>query len=298
MSIKAYFLETRPQFLVLSPILVILGMGMALYNGAFNTLYFILAFIGLLLLHTSVNTLNDYSDFKTGIDLKTKRTPFSGGSGFLSSGQLTAPAVLKLGLGSFLLAVPIGVYFLIVRGMQLLPLFVIGGIFVLLYTSYFTRLGSGLPEIVAGLGLGTLPVFGTFLILNGVFTWEALYASVPSGILVCNLLFLNEFPDAEADKFGGRKTLPIILGLRKAAVIYSILTVMVYVWILAGVLLKLMPAWTLLGLLTLPIGIKAITGALRFKQIEELIPAQGANVMTVLLTQLLLGIGYILAHVI
>jgi 1,4-dihydroxy-2-naphthoate octaprenyltransferase len=58
-----------------------------------------------------------------------------------------------------------------------------------------------------------------------------------------------------------------------------------------------MPAWTLLALLTLPFAIKAIQGALTFKQIEELIPAQGANVMVVLLTQLLMGIGYILAHV-
>jgi 1,4-dihydroxy-2-naphthoate octaprenyltransferase len=95
-SVKTYFLETRPQFLILSPILVILGMGMALYNGEFNALYFILAIIGLVLLHTSVNTLNDYSDFKTGIDLKVKRTPFSGGSGILPTKALSASAVLKL----------------------------------------------------------------------------------------------------------------------------------------------------------------------------------------------------------
>lgn len=298
MSAKTYFLETRPQFLILSPILVILGMGMALYNGEFNTLYFILSVIGLLLLHTSVNTLNDYSDFKTGIDLKARRTPFSGGSGILPAKALTASSVLKMGLISFFLAVPIGVYFLIARGLYLLPLFIIGAVFVLWYTSHITRIGIGLPEISAGLGLGTLPVFGTFLILNGGFSWQMLYASVPSGFLVCNLLFLNEFPDAEADKAGGRKTIPIILGHKKAAALYSIITIMVYIWIVAGVILKIMPVWTLLAMLTLPFAIKAIQGAMTFKQLEELIPAQGANVMVVLLTQLLLGIGFILARVI
>ena len=298
MSAKEYFLETRPQFLLLSPVLVILGMGIALYNGAFNTLYFLLSLLGLTLLHISVNTLNDYSDFKTGIDLNAKRTPFSGGSGFLPSGQLTASSVLKLGLGAFILAVPIGVYFLFIRGFYLLPVFVLGAIFVLLYTSHITKLGLGLAEITAGLGLGTLPVFGTFLIINGGFSWAALYASIPSGFLVCNLLLLNEFPDIEADKVGQRKTLPIMLGSKKAAVIYSVLVIVVYIWIAAGVILKLMPALCLLAILTLPIGLKAIKDAMTFKRIEELLPAQGANVMVVLLTQLLLGIGYILARVV
>ena len=273
-------------------------MGMALYNGSFNTLYFVLAIIGLVLLHTSVNTLNDYSDYKSGIDLKVKRTPFSGGSGILPADRLPASTALKMGLISFFLAVPIGVYFLIARGLTLLPIFIIGAIFVFWYTSSITKLGYGLPEIAAGLGLGTLPVLGTFLILHGQFSWAMLYASIPSGFLVCNLLYLNEFPDAEADKTGGRKTLPIILGYKKAAIIYSVITSMVYVWIAAGVLLKLMPAWTLIALLTLPMAIKAIRGSLTFKRVEELVPAQGANVMVVLLTQLLLGVGFVLAHVI
>ena len=292
------FLETRPQFLILSPILIILGMGMALYNGEFNTLYLILAVIGLTLLHISVNTLNDYSDYKTGIDFNVSRTPFSGGSGLLPAKALSPKAVLKLGLGSLFLAVPIGVYFIIERGLTLLPIFILGAIFVVWYTSHITHMGFGMPEISAGLGLGTLPVFGTFLIFTGHFSWDILYASVPSGILVCNLLYLNEFPDIEADIKGGRRTLPITLGRKKAAYFYSFLTIMVYVWIVAGVALNLMPIWTLLGLLTLPFAFKAIKGSLTYKTVEEIIPALGANVIVVLLTQLFMGIGYILAHVI
>ena len=297
MSTKALFLETRPQFLILSPILIILGMGMALYNGEFNTLYLILSIIGLTLLHISVNTLNDYSDFKTGIDMNVKRTPFSGGSGMLPGKSLSAATVLKMGILTFILAVPIGVYFLMERGLTLLPIFVLGGIFVIWYTSHITHMGYGMPEISAGLGLGTLPVFGTFLIFTGSFSWDILYASIPSGILVCNLLYLNEFPDVEADIKGGRRTLPITLGRKKAAWFYAFLTIMVYAWIAAGVVFNLMPAWTLLGLLTLPFAIKAIRGALTYKTIEELIPSLGANVIVVLLTQLFMGIGYILARV-
>ena len=297
MSVKNMFLETRPQFLLLSPILSFLGMSIALYNGSFNTLYFVLAAVGLLLLHASVNTLNDYSDYKTGVDLKTKRTPFSGGSGFLPAGLLKPSTVLTIGLGAIILATPIGIYFLLERGLQLLPLFIIGAIFVLFYTSHIARIGIGLSEISAGLGLGVLPVIGTFIIIHGDFSYSALYASMPSFFLVFNLLLLNEIPDTEADRSGKRRTLPIQFGVRAAAAIYSALIIITYLWILVGAITKIMPYWALLALLTLPVGLKAIKGAMTFKAFEELIPAQGANVMTVLLTQLFLGMGYMLAWV-
>ena len=125
----------------------------------------------------------------------------------------------------------------------------------------------------------------------------AIIASVPSGILVHNLLLLNEFPDVEADSEGGRKTLPISLGKKKTSIIYSVLTVIVYLWIIGGVVAGQMPAFSLIALLTLPFAIKAIRGALKQREADTLVPAMASNVMVVLLTQLLLGIGYILARV-
>ncbi len=295
-SIKIYFLETRPQFLLLSLVLAILGTGMAAASGFFNILHAVLAFLGLLLLHISVNILNDYFDYKSGVDLATSRTPFSGGSGFLPNNILSPRSVLFLGLGAFMLAVPIGIYFISVRGLALLPLFLVGAVLVLAYTSLLTRIGGGMAELAAGLGLGTLPVFGIYYILTGHAAGTAVYASIPSGFLVANLLLLNEFPDAEADKIGKRRTLPIILGARGAAVAYSMLTAAVYVWIVMGVVLKLMPAWTLLGCLTLPMAVKAIAGSFASNDMAKLMPALGANVLVVLLTQLLLGIGFALSR--
>jgi 1,4-dihydroxy-2-naphthoate octaprenyltransferase len=296
MSVKAYLLETRPQFLILSLVLAILGTGMAVASGSISFLWAVLAFVGLLLLHISVNTLNDYFDFKSGVDLATRPTPFSGGSGFLPAGKLTAKEVLWIGVGTFMLAVPIGIYFILERGLPLLPLFIVGAVFVLAYTSFLTKIG-GLSELSAGLGLGTLPVFGIFYILTGEATGAALFASIPSGFLVANLLLINEIPDAEADKVGKRKTLPIILGKRGAAMVYSALTILTYVWIAAGVVAGYMPVWTLLGCLTLPMAFKAISGSFKYDDMSKLIPALGANVMVVLLTQLLMGVGFILSRV-
>ncbi|GAI33863.1 unnamed protein product, partial [marine sediment metagenome] len=116
-------------------------------------------------------------------------------------------------------------------------------------------------------------------------------------ILVHNLLLLNEFPDVEADKKAGRKTTPITMGKAKASILYSVLTVVVYLWIIGGVVAEVMPVFSLIALLTLPFAIKAIRGALKSQDMDKLVPAMANNVLVVLLTQLLLGIGYILARV-
>jgi 1,4-dihydroxy-2-naphthoate octaprenyltransferase len=111
------------------------------------------------------------------------------------------------------------------------------------------------------------------------------------------LLFLNEFPDVEADQKANRKTTPIIAGRATASVVYTVATIAVYVWIIAGVILRIMPAWASLALLTIPLAIKAIQGARRFDEPAKFMPAMASNVLLILLTQLLLGIGYILARV-
>lgn len=293
MKAKKWFLEIRPQFLILSVVLAFLGTSIAWYDGYFHFGHAVLAFFGLLLAHISINTLNDYFDYRSGIDLETKRTPFSGGSGVLPAALLKPRQVFWLGMGSLLLATPFGIYFIIVRGWPLLPLLLIAAVCILVYTPFILK--TRWPEWAAGLGLGTLPILGTYFIQSGTYTWPLLLASIPSGILVHNLLLLNEFPDIEADGKAGRKTLPITMGQVKASRVYSALTIIVYLWIIGAVVAGQMPAFSLIALLTLPLAIKAIRGALKPGDMSKLVPAMASNVQVILLTQLLLGIGYILA---
>jgi 1,4-dihydroxy-2-naphthoate octaprenyltransferase len=281
--------------LILSVVLAFLGTTIAWYDGAFHLGFALLAFLGLLLAHISVNVLNDYFDYKSGVDLAAKRTPFSGGSGILPAAMLTPRQVLWLGTVSFLLAIPIGVYFITVRGWPLLPLLLIGALCILLYTPFILK--TRWPEWAAGLGLGTLPVLGAYFIQTGNYTLPVVIASIPSGILVHNLLLLNEFPDVEADKKANRKTLPIIFGTRRAGIIYSILTVLVYLWIIGGVVARQMPIFCLIALVTFPLAVKAIQGALKPEEMSRLMPAMGNNILIIMLIQLLLGVGYILATI-
>jgi 1,4-dihydroxy-2-naphthoate octaprenyltransferase len=284
MKAKLYFLETRPQFLVLSVVLTFLGTSIAWYYGFFNLADAILAGVGLILAHASCNTLNDYFDYTSGIDRVTNRTPFSGGSGMLREGLLQPKEVLRIGIVCLALDIPVGIYFIIVKGWLLLPLILFAAFCILFYSPAILK--THWPEWSPMLGLGAVPVLGLYVAQTGAFSIPAIMAAMPSGFLVHNLLLLNEFPDVEADKIAGRKTLPITIGRHGAAIVYTVFTALVYVWIAVAVVLKMMPAFCLIAFLTAPLAIKAIRGSFQYGDMSKLVPAMANN-----------GIGYVLAGV-
>ncbi|MFC2010131.1 prenyltransferase [Chloroflexota bacterium] len=295
---KKWLMVIRAPFLPLSVVLAFLGACIAWYTpgGAFHWGYALLAGFGILLAHISVDVLNEYFDYRSGIDLETVKTPFSGGSGALPEGLVTARQALWLGLGCFIILIPIGVYFTLTKGWLLLPLLLVAAFCILIYSPFILK--TRWPEWAPGLGMGALPVLGMYFAQTGQYTVPAIIASVPSFILVHNLLLLNEFPDVEADQKAGRKTTPITLGKKKASIFYSITTALVYIWIIGAVIAGQMPPFSLIALLTLPLAIKAIRGALQSQDRGKLMPAMASNVMVVLITQALLGVGFILARVV
>jgi 1,4-dihydroxy-2-naphthoate octaprenyltransferase len=291
---KKWLMIIRAPFLPLSIVLAFLGASIAWYNGNFSWGYAVLAGFGILMAHISVDVLNEYFDYKNGIDLNTERTMFNGGSGALPEGLLTEKQALWLGIGSFIVIIPIGVFFVLKTGWALLPLLLVAAVCILIYSPIILKIRW--PEWAPGLGMGALPVLGAFFVQTGQYTGPAVIASVPSFILVHNLLLLNEFPDVNADAGAGRKTTPIAFGMNNAAKFYSVMTALVYVWIIAFVIAGQMPVITLIGLLTLPMAVKAIRGSMKYDDRPSLISAMGANVQVVLITQLLIGIGFILSR--
>lgn len=290
-----WMMVIRTPFLLLPLALAVLGTCAAWYDGAFHFGHAFLAFLGLLLAHISVNVLNEYHDYHSGVDFKTTRTPFSGGSGALPEGLVSSRQALILGWAALLINVPIGIYFCLVRGWALLPLLIVGGVTIVLYTPLFLKMGY--PEWAPGLGLGALPVLGLYFVQTGQYTWTALAAAIPPFLLVHNLLLLNEFPDIDADRSAGRRSLPIAAGRKTAAMLYSIFSVLVYIWIVIAVIIGWMPAPVLLGLLTIPFAVNGIRGALNSTDPKLLMAGMGSNVIMVLLTQVLMGAGFVLARI-
>jgi len=300
LKLKGVLGVIRAPFLLLAVVLGFLGASVAWYEHQkyaepFDLGYAFLAGFGLLIAHACVNIWNEYFDYRSKVDFRTPRTPFSGGSGALPAGLMTEKQALCLGIITLAVAAAIGIFFTVATDILLLPLLIGSGIIIIIYTPIILKMGY--PEWAAGLGLGTLPVIGAYFVHGGEYHASALIAAIPSGILVHNLLLLNEIPDADADKSVGRRTLPIVLGRRNAAIVYSALMIVMYLWIIGAVRWGDMPSFTLLGLLTLPLGFKAIRGGFQFAEMNKLVPALANNVFVVLLTQLLMGIGFILAGV-
>jgi 1,4-dihydroxy-2-naphthoate octaprenyltransferase len=293
-SLKAWLMLPRFQFLPLTVIMVSLGTAIAAYEGHFHLGHFLLAMIGSLLVHMTVNVINDYHDYVDGIDLNTQRTPFSGGSGVLPSNLLKPKQAFWFATVCLLIAMLIGFYFVMVKGWLLFPLLLVSGFSAYFYNVYLAKWHMG--EIFAGLCFGPLLVLGSYYVQAGNYSWETLVASLAPGILTSNLLFLNEFPDWEADQKGGRRHFVISLGKKDARYLFVAFLIASYLCIIAGVLTKMMPTLTLIGLGTIGFGWKAAKGALRYyDNTEKLIPVLGANVITILGTQALLVVGYVIA---
>ena len=293
-SFKAWLMLPRFQFLPLTVIMVSLGTAIGAYEGHFHFGHFLLAMLGSLLVHMTVNVINDYHDYVDGIDLNTQRTPFSGGSGVLPLNLLKPKQAFWFGTICLLFAMAIGFYFVMIKGWLLFPLLLLAGFCAYFYNVYLSKWHMG--EIFAGLSFGPLLVLGAYYVQTGRYSWETLVASLAPGILTSNLLFLNEFPDREADRKGGRRHFVISLGKKDASYLFVALLTASYLCIIAGVLTKMMPAVALIGLGTIGFGWKAAKGAMKYyDNTEKLVPALGANVITILGTQALLAIGYVIA---
>ncbi len=295
-AIKAWAAQIRAPFLLLAVMLVLIGGAAAYHDGVFDGMYFAVAMIGTLLAHASVNLWNELSDYRTRIDEHTLRTPFSGGSGNLQAGLTSPGGVRAAAIGTLLGALACGVYLTLVSGPVLLVFIVAGGVATVFYTSHLARFAVG--ELAAGTCLGSFVVLGTYFCMAGGLSWQVIWLSIPPGILTALLLLLNEFPDAEADREGGRRHLVILLGRRRAAFLYTGGLVAVYAVVGAGAALGWFPTAVLLAFLTLPLAARAAWGALRdgtSDNLSRLVPAQAANVGVVLVTDLLLAVGFFIA---
>jgi 1,4-dihydroxy-2-naphthoate octaprenyltransferase len=290
---NAYLGVARGPFLLLSVTLVASGAMAAYYAGSFSWFRALLAMVGLVALHASVDAFNEVSDMKSGIDLRTQRTPFSGGSGILPSGKLGTQAAYAFAIAMASAGVLIGIYFLWQIGPILLPILVLGAICVLAYADILSHTCIG--EIAAGLGLGLLPVMGAAIVQGKHLPAAAVAAAIPAFFMTFNLLLLNEFPDEVADRTGGRRNLVILLGRRSAALVYSAAALLTPLSITIAVLMGALPAVTLFALLPSLLLLMPLNWAFRSSAKPVPIGAMTANVGWNLLTNTALAVTLLIA---
>jgi 1,4-dihydroxy-2-naphthoate polyprenyltransferase len=282
----------RPNFLSLTPLCVLIGIGAAVQAHArISVADCVLVLIGALLAHISVNLLNEYDDFRSGLDSLTVRTPFSGGSGSLPAHPEAAGTARVVGIACLIASAVIGLYFVYEKGMALLPLGLAGLLLVLVYTPLVTRQPL-LCLLAPGLGFGPIMVTGTVCALTGNYSWIAMAASLPPLLLVSELLLVNQFPDVDADRKVGRKHFPIVLGRRRSAILFGVMVVAAFASIAIGVGGGILPRLVLLSLLPAPLGLfLARQVYLSADDLPQLVTYMGINVVMIHITLLLVAIG-------
>jgi 1,4-dihydroxy-2-naphthoate polyprenyltransferase len=259
--LRRYLDATRPPFLSVTVVAVLIGLCSSLYDGVSITWWvFLLAGIGALLAHAGSNVLNDYYDELNGTDpVNTARLfPFTGGSRFIQNGILT-PRQMALWGGVLMLGTMlIGLVLLTRGGLPLLWLGALGLILAWAYSAPPLALNSrGLGELVVAIGFGLMIPVGVDLVLRESLASLPLFAGASYALLVAGILYLNQFPDLEADRQAGKRHWVVRLGAQRGRWLYPVLVLSAYGLLAFGVTAGPLPAWALLGLLPLPASLAA-----------------------------------------
>ncbi len=283
----------RVRFLLASVIAVSVGLALNWWqNSSIEPLDAILIFAGVMALHASVDLLNDFWDFKRGIDTKTKRTKMSGGTGVLPEGLLKPSSVYRAGIAFLIIGSVIGGYFIITDG---IIVGIILGFAILSIYFYSTKIvDSGLGEFFVAVK-GSMIVIGTYYIQSGQITTESILGGIVVGVLSSLVLFIASFPDHDADKSKGRKSLVIAVGKEKAAKLFWIFPLVSYFAIIVGVSTNLFPLISLITLLSIPLMIKSGLGLQKnFDSIENLVPFMSSTLMFSRITGTLFVVSFLI----
>ena len=283
----------RIRFLLASVIAVSLGLAINWWQtGNIEIFDAILIMCGVLSLHASVDLLNDYWDFKRGIDTVTQRTKMSGGTGVLPEGLLKPKQVYAAGIIFLLVGAAIGTYFVFTDGI------IIGLILAFAVLSvyfYSTKIVDwGLAEIFIVIK-GTMIVIGTCFIQTTQITESAILGGIVVGILSSFVLFITSFPDHDADKAKGRKTLVINLGKQKACTLFWVFPIIFYSVSIFAIIIGVFPIFCLIILSTIPLVIKFGKKLKQnYEKLDKLLPIMSSTLVFSRITGILLVAGFLL----
>ena len=291
-ALYTVLLTARPNFLILSLSVVLLGTAVAMYEGAeWSWGLFGLITIAAILAHSAVNMLNEYQDYHSGLDLITPKTPFSGGSGALVADPESASVVKVAFIVVMLALVVVGAY-LINHSGWLLGIF--GGLglaLIIFYTRFITRM-PWLCLIAPGLAFGPIMVIGTYFVWSGTVSELVVVLSIVPFFLVNNLLLLNQIPDLKADKQIGRYNILMRLGLENGLQIFAAFNIFAFVVIALAIWLYQLPSLVWLGYLSLLIVFPMMNKIqTTYQELDKLMPVLAMNVVVNLVTPVLIATG-------
>ncbi len=253
--LAAWFEIARPFSFTASTVPVAAGGALAALDGRLDWPLFVAALIAAVLLHVGTNITNEIYDVRKGIDSITSPRA----SHALLKGRLSEHEAFALAATAFAGSMAIGIWLVVERGWPVAVLGVLGLVGGLGYTAppleyKFHALGPPLVFLL----MGPLMVVGSYYVSSGTFTWAALVASVPVGLLVTAILHGNEWRDVSEDARAGISTMSIRAGRHFAHELYLALVIGAYLVLALAVAVGALPPLSLLAMLSLPLLVRAV----------------------------------------
>ncbi|APH37613.1 1,4-dihydroxy-2-naphthoate octaprenyltransferase [Bacillus subtilis] len=284
---------TRPHTLTASFVPVLLGTVLAMFYEKVDFLLFLAMLFSCLWIQIATNLFNEYYDFKRGLDTEDS----VGIGGAIVRHGMKPKTILQLALGSYAIALVLGVYICMSSSWWLAAIGLAGMLIGYLYT------GGPLPiaytpfgELFSGICMGSVFVLISFFIQTGRINEQSILISIPIAILVGAINLSNNIRDIEEDKKGGRKTLAILMGHRGAVMILAASFAIAYIWIVGLVIMGYTSPWLFLVFLSVPKPVQAVKGFVKNEMPMNMIIAMKSTAQTNTFFGFLLSIGLLISY--
>jgi 1,4-dihydroxy-2-naphthoate polyprenyltransferase len=291
---------TRLPFLTATFVPILLGLAVAGLRDDFSWWLALLTLVGGACIHLALNVANDVFDTLSGADeANVNPTQFSGGSRVILYGLLRLRSMALLSAGFYAVGIGIGLVLAALQGWELLWVGIAGALISVFYTAPPLRLvHRGLGELAVFLGFGPIMALGAYFVQAGEYAWEPFFASIPVGILIALILYVNEVPDRPADAAAGKRTLPVRLSQEAVVRVYELAVGVTFALVVGFALSGVTARPTIIALAALPLAFP-VRKALResYDNPYALMPAMAKNIQLHLVTGLLLVLGYVIAIV-
>jgi 1,4-dihydroxy-2-naphthoate octaprenyltransferase len=295
---NAYIKALRAPFLAGSIVPVIIAAAYAFVEKQFIFFPFLVSVLGVGALHLGANLINDYYDARGSDPINIRLTPFSGGSRVIQNEEIAPGVILFMALLFFALGLGCGIW--LARFGRPLVL-VIGSLGLVAGWSYSSPplqlMARGLGEMAIFFAFGPLITLGVYYAMSGHLSWQAFAIGFPHGFLITEVIWINQFPDYQADKEAGKKNLVVRLGLDYSRYLYCLMMLLSFVAVILLVGFTGSSYLIMISFISFPLAIKSMRILwTEYLSHERVIPAQALTIQTLVAQGLLLSLGFVLSR--
>ena len=293
-----YLKALRAPFLAGSLVPVIIGAAFALSSKTFSFWLLLLCAVGIAGLHLGANLLNDYFDARGSDPINMRVTPFSGGSRAIQDGELAPRMVLSMAIFFFAIGFTIGIWLICLNRPLVIPIGLLGLGAGWAYSAPPLQLMSrGWGEAVIFFAFGPLVTLGTYYVMSGSLSWPAFAIGVPQGFFITGVIWINQFPDYEADRSANKRNLVVKLRPGYSRHLYCVIMSMAFVFVFFLIGVTGLSYMIMLSFMAFPLALKAMRILWReYLSHTGIIPAQALTIQTLIAHGLLLSIGIALSR--